>query len=165
METDEASDEASDGDGEASGDRASCWGSGCSDAPHDGHLGCFLCCVIGHASSQVNGGGCGGVGWNGCDGLRFLWHPSSDAAFPWRFPLSAFLCWFSWWGSGGGGGGVWNGVACRRQCGHSAPACFGMIGWVLGRCLCRTGQCLWAARSLPQRFVTLRLARLCCRCC
>ena len=157
MEIAEESDAASDGDAGASGDRASCWGNGHSGAPRDGHQGCFLDCVTGPASSQANGGGCGG-GWNGCDGLRCLWPPSSGAAFPRRSPLYAFLCWFSWRGSGGGG--VWNGVACQRRCGGSAPACFGMIGGVLGSRRRQAGQCLWAARSLPQRFVTLRLARL-----
>lgn len=154
--------EESGGAGEANGGRASCRGNGRCDAPHAGHLGCFRRCVSGPASSLVNGGGCGGVGWNGCDGLRLLWRPSSGTAFPRRFRLSAFPCWSSWWGSGGG---VWNDVACQRQCGDSAPACFGMIGGVLGSCLCQAGQCLWAARSLPQRFVALRLARLRCRCC
>lgn len=161
MESDEASGEASDGGGATSGDRAAGQGTGRGDAPRDGRPEYFLHCAIGPASCRVNAGGCGGVGWNGCDGLRFLWHPSGTA-FPQRLSLSVFLCWSSWWGSGGG---VWNGVACQRRCGGSAPACFGMVGEVLVSCLCLTGQCLRAARSLPQRFVTLRLARLCCRCC
>lgn len=161
MEIEDASDEES--DGEASGGRASCRGIGRDDAPGDGRPGCFLCCVSGPASSQGSGGGCGGVGWwCGCAGRRFLWRPSSGTAFPRRRPLFVFLYWFSWRGSGGD---VGNGVACRRRCGDLAPACSGMVGGVLVGCLCPTGQCLRAARSLPQRFVTLRLARLCCCCC
>lgn len=153
---------ASDGGGERSGDPAACQGNGRGDAPRGGCPGCFLRCAIGPASCRANAGGCGGVGRNGGDGLRFLWLPSSGTAFPRRLLLSIFLCRPSWWGSGGG---VWNGVACRRRRGGSAPACFGMVGEVLVSCLCLTGQCLRAARSLPQRFVTLRLARLRCRCC